>query len=140
MLCQSWDNWGQNSSQTARQAGRQTDKFFDTIYWGGGIFSFSYICYLPTCFVRRGIILNPRNFWWIQERLLNAYKLNCLFHFSLLNSVLRKEVKNHYFSKKPRQNELFHSICRKLAQSSFTLYSYFVFFKNFLWMGCDRIG
>ena len=35
---------------------RQTDKFFDTIYKGKWIFSFSFIFYLPTRFARRGII------------------------------------------------------------------------------------
>ena len=45
-------NWGQSLSQTDRQ----TDKFFDAIYGGMWIFSFSKICYLPTHFARRGII------------------------------------------------------------------------------------
>ena len=33
---------------------RQKDKFFDTIYGGMWIFSFSSICYLPTRFAHRG--------------------------------------------------------------------------------------
>ena len=32
-----------------------TDKFFDTKYGAMLIFSFSYICYLPTRYARRGI-------------------------------------------------------------------------------------
>ena len=39
-----------------RQTNRQTNKFFDTIYGGMWIFSFSLICYLPTRFACRGII------------------------------------------------------------------------------------
>ena len=34
---------------------RQADKFFDTIYGCVWNFSSSLICYLPTCFARRGI-------------------------------------------------------------------------------------
>ena len=40
---------------TDRQTDTQIDKFFYTIYRGMWIFSFSWICYLPTCFARRGI-------------------------------------------------------------------------------------
>ena len=46
-----WHKWGQSLSQTDRQ----TDKLFDTIYRGMQIFSFSYFCYLPTRYPRRGI-------------------------------------------------------------------------------------
>ena len=64
---------------------RQTDKFFDTIYGAAWIFFISKICYLPTRFACRGIIL--KHHWLLVILRQLSVIWHCRDSFSLPGTV-----------------------------------------------------